>query len=126
MFFDTSEEYILETSDKLMQVEEINIELRMVDGEVVSASAILPVWTSELSNGHIKAKLPFLGIETYAKNDEDLTRVVNEAFVMFCIVAKKYGLGIREELQRRYDISSKRVRQQNCLTPRTDQRYSNP
>ena len=77
----------------------ISIEIAREDHKLSSASVIMPTWNRKGNDGKIYAKIPFLGLETYGNDENDLDKAVEEAFACFCIASEKHGLGLESELE---------------------------
>ncbi|MDZ4072986.1 MAG: hypothetical protein U1C70_14280 [Sediminibacterium sp.] len=83
-----------------MQNIEANIVITRNDGKLASISVQMPIWSKQSEfDGNTIVKLPLLGIETVAKNDDDAEIAIKEAIQSFCGVAEKFGEGIEKELQ---------------------------
>lgn len=87
---------ILTGTDKMHLEAEIKI---IREGEKLNAiSVTMPIWSKE-SQGNLRIKFPLLGIETFAKDEEDSDDAIREALISFCIVSEKFGQGVERELQ---------------------------
>ncbi|WP_020603269.1 hypothetical protein [Spirosoma spitsbergense] len=76
----------------------ISMEITRIGSELSSVSVIMPTWNRTGDDGKIYAKIPFLGIETYGKNEADLGVAIEEALTCFCLAAEKHGKGLECEL----------------------------
>lgn len=83
----------------MKQTNEISIEITREDCNISSVSVIMPTWNHTGSDNKLYAKIPFLGLETYGKNDNDLQVAIKEAIACFCIAAEKHGKGLEQELE---------------------------
>lgn len=83
-----------------METTEANIIISRIDGKVASISVQMPIWSKESEfDKNLLVKLPLLGIDTIAKNDEDAEIAIKEAIQSFCMAAEKFGEGLESELQ---------------------------
>lgn len=78
---------------------EVSIEITRHDNKLSAVSIIMPTWNELGNDNKIYAKMPFLGIETYGKDEDDLQIAIKEALTCFCIIAEKHGLGLEHELE---------------------------
>lgn len=82
-----------------MQTNEANIKLTRNGGKVASISVQMPIWSKVSDHGNLLIDLPFLGISTIAKNEEDSEKAIEEAIVSFCLISDKFGQGVEKELE---------------------------
>lgn len=78
---------------------EANIKITRNGSKVTSISVSMPIWTKLNDSGNLSIQIPFLGIETIAKNENDAEKAIEEAIISFCIISEKFGQGIERELQ---------------------------
>jgi hypothetical protein len=77
---------------------EANIEITR-NGEKLAISVLMPVRNRLTDHGNLFVELPLLGINTIAKDENDIDKAVEEAIMSFCVAANKFGQGIEKELQ---------------------------
>lgn len=82
-----------------METVSIMMEIKRSRHRLHSVSVVMPTWNRIGSDGKIYAKIPFLGLETYGTDEEDLRVAIEEALECFCIAAEEHGLGLESELQ---------------------------
>lgn len=82
-----------------MSTNEANITITRNKGKLASVSVLMPIWSKPSDQGKIIVKLPLLGIETFAKDEADTEKAIEEAIESFCLVAEKLGQGLEKELQ---------------------------
>ena len=82
-----------------MKHPEANITIKLEADGKTSVAVLMPVWVKTTEYGTLKISLPLLGLDTYAKNEEDADNAIDEAIIAFCVMAKKYGQGVQKELQ---------------------------
>lgn len=70
-----------------------------VNKSVVSISIMMPVWHKGNNDGNIDIKIPLLGIETTAKDENDIKVSVDEAIRGFIWACEKFGRGLQDELK---------------------------
>lgn len=80
-------------------ITEANIEITRKGDKLISISVLMPVWSKPSNCGNLLVKLPFLAIDTIAKDENDAETAIKEALQSFCIVAEKFGQGVEKELQ---------------------------
>lgn len=78
---------------------EIKMEIARNGEALSSVKVIMPTWNKVRDNGLIYINLPFFGLETCAKDEDDAAIAVSEAVQCFCLIAEKYGLGLESELE---------------------------
>ena len=76
----------------------VEIEIHRKNGILLSVKAIVPVWQKMDEDGMLSASIPFLGIDTYGLDENDLEVGIHEAFIGMCISVEKYGKGLESEL----------------------------
>jgi hypothetical protein len=81
-----------------MNIHEANIEIVRHGSQLASISVIMPKWLKAEDNGLMAVNIPFFGLKTVAKNEEDAETAIEEAIKCFCISAEKFGRGIESEL----------------------------
>ncbi|MGF7219102.1 hypothetical protein GGR92_005282 [Spirosoma lacussanchae] len=81
-----------------MKSNTISAEIARQDGRLISASIIMPTWHHRAEDGKLYAQIPFLGLETYGRNEERLNEAIKEAFICFCLLSERSGRGVEEEL----------------------------
>lgn len=70
------------------------------NGLIISAvKVIMPTWDRKGDDGKTYVSIPFLGLETYGINDEDVDLAIEEVIKCFVIAAEKNGLGLESELE---------------------------
>lgn len=79
--------------------QEANIKLSMLNGKVIAISVNMPIWNKVSDHGNLLVSLPFLGIDTIAKDEADSEKAIQEAIVSFCVVSEKFGQGAEKELE---------------------------
>lgn len=69
-------------------------------GEVLSSvKVIMPIWQKVGDNKLIYIDLPFFGLSTCARDEEDVEVALKEAVSCFCLAAERHGLGLESELE---------------------------
>lgn len=81
----------------MMNNNEANIIITREKG-IISLSVVMPVWCKRSAQGNMLVKLPLLGIETIAKDEEDSATAIEEAIQCFFCAAERFGQGIEKEL----------------------------
>jgi hypothetical protein len=77
---------------------EASITITKDEGKITFISVQMPIWTKWNDFGNLSVRIPLLGLETIAKDDNDAEKAIEEAIVSFCVVAEKFGQGIEKEL----------------------------
>lgn len=77
---------------------EANIEITR-NGKKLAISVLMPVRNRLTHHDNLFVELPLLGINTIAKDENDIDKAVEEAITSFCIASNKFGQGIEKELQ---------------------------
>lgn len=76
------------------------IEVIRKDGKLSSIKVIMPTWNEVGEDNKVYTKMPMLGgLVTYAMDELDADKAVNEALHCFCIASEKFGIGLEKELQ---------------------------
>jgi hypothetical protein len=78
---------------------DISIDITREEHKLTSVRVIMPTWNRRGEDGKLYAKVPFLGLETYGENENDLDEAIEEAFMCFCLASEKHGLGLESELE---------------------------
>ncbi len=78
---------------------EANITITKNEENIIFISVRMPIWTKWNEFGSLSVKIPLLGFETFAKDEKDAAKAVEEAIISFCIMAERFGKGITKELQ---------------------------
>jgi len=82
-----------------MENNESTIEIERVDGKLISAKLVIPVWTrKDEDDGLLYASIPMLNLETYGIDEDDLEIAIQETVEGFILVSEKFGEGIESEL----------------------------
>ncbi|MBV8252951.1 MAG: hypothetical protein JO154_10130 [Chitinophaga sp.] len=69
------------------------------EGKTTFISVRIPIWTRRNDCGNLSVNIPLLGFETIAIEENDAEKAVEEAIISFCVIAERFGKGIRRELQ---------------------------
>lgn len=80
-------------------INEIKMEITRNGESLSSVKVIMPTWNKVRDNGLTYISLPFFGLETCAKNDDDAAVALSEAVQCFCLIAERHGLGLESELE---------------------------
>lgn len=76
-----------------------NIIVSHLGDHSASITVSMPIWVRESDHGHLNIKMPFLGIDTVARDEQDSEKAIEEAIISFCVVAERFGHGIENELR---------------------------
>lgn len=82
-----------------MQTNEANIEITKKGNKIFSIAVVMPMWDKMGDDGFLKIDIPLLSIRTFAKDEQDAQKAIEEAIKIFCINAEKFGAGLVNELR---------------------------
>jgi len=82
-----------------MRINEANIEINRKDGKLFSISVDMPIWDKIVEDDFMSVNIPFLGIKTFARDEEDAQQAIKECINLFCISSEKFGNGLEAELK---------------------------
>ena len=82
-----------------MKIAKANIEIKRQNGKLKFAKIVMPVWGKPQDDGFIGVDIPFFGLKTTVKSEEDIHTAVEEAVTLFCMNAEKFGKGLEAELK---------------------------
>lgn len=69
------------------------------NGDTIEVSTFMPIWQRKSEDGQIYISIPLLGIETISNDEDDIDKFIKEALTCFCVIAEKYGKGLKKELE---------------------------
>lgn len=83
-----------------MKINEANIEIIRVNGELKSLAVQMPIWDKILDDESISINIPLLGLKTFAFNDGDTLTAIQQLIQAFCINSERFGMGVEAELSK--------------------------
>lgn len=93
-----------------MNTTEANIEIIRHGETLSSVSVIMPRWIKAEYDNTLSVNIPFFGIKTFAKDEEDSEIAIEEAIKCFCLAAERFGQGVEAELQ---TLGWNRIKEEN-------------
>ncbi|GAB1856699.1 hypothetical protein MHTCC0001_15340 [Flavobacteriaceae bacterium MHTCC 0001] len=81
-----------------MTISEANIDILRIDGNLDSISVAMPVWDKLSNDGLLSIDIPLFGIKTFAIDDNDAKKAIEDSVRLFCLSAEKFGRGLEFEL----------------------------
>lgn len=82
-----------------MKITEASIEINRKKGKLFSISVEMPIWDKLSNDDFISINMPLFGIKTFAQNELDAEKAIDEALRVFCMNAEKFGKGLEIELK---------------------------
>ncbi|WP_461070579.1 hypothetical protein [Spirosoma horti] len=59
----------------------------------------MPTWNRVGSDQKIYANIPFLKLEAYGTDEQDVEVAIKEALTCFCLASEEFGLGLEADLE---------------------------